>query len=293
MSRKRNWQKYNRQLIQRGSLSFLIDPKLLGLSKKGKLGRPKVFSDTVISALFMIKIFFRLPYRALQGFAQLIKPLVNIIEQIPDYTSICRRAKRLQLPKLSNRRPQIVAIDSSGVKVCGEGEWKVKIHGKSKRRKWLKVHVCMDPVSGEIIAETTTTHTIHDGESLGVLLPKTPKSVKTVLGDGIFDGQRYRERIKRHGAKALVSAPRHARITHRDPDRDEAVKLIRGLGKDTNARSLWGKLTGYSQRALVENTFSRMKRMFGASLFSKKFDNQIVENHYRCLLLNKMNTRAC
>jgi hypothetical protein len=292
MLRKRNWQKYSKQLLQRGSLSFLIDPKLLGPSKKGKLGRPKIFSDTVISALFMIKIFFRLPYRVLQGFAQLIKPLVNILKQIPDYSSICTRAKRLQLPQLSNKRPQVVAIDSSGVKVCGEGEWKVKIHGKSKRRKWLKVHVCMDPVSGEIITETTTTHTIHDGESLGVLLPKTPKSVKTVLADGIFDGQRYRERIKRQGAKALVSAPRHARITHWGPDRDDAVKLIRGLSKDTNARSLWGKLTGYSQRALVENTFSRLKKMFGVSLFSKESNRQVIENSYRCLLLNRMNTRA-
>jgi len=270
MSRKRNWQEYNRQLVQRGSLSFLIDQKLLKTSKKNTLGRPRVFSDAVISALFMIKIFFRLPYRALQGLGKFIQPLLKFLEQIPDYTSICRRAKKLELPKLSNKRPQVVAIDSSGVKVCGEGEWKVKIHGKSKRRKWLKVHVCMDPVSGEIIAETTTTHTTHDGEVLDHLLTKTPKSVNTVLGDGIYDGLKYRKRIKRHGAKALVPPPRHARIRLRDPDRDEAVMLIRGLGGDTNARSLWGKLTGYSQRALVENTFSRMKKMFGASLFSKE-----------------------
>jgi hypothetical protein len=151
----------------------------------------------------------------------------------------------------------------------------------------------MDPVSGEVIAETTTAHTTHDGEALDTLFSKTPKSVKTVLGDGIFDGQRYREKIKMHGAKALVPPPRHARLTHRDPDRDEAVTLIRGLGGDTNARSLWGKVTGYSQRALVENTFSRMKRMFGASLFSKEANRQRVENLYRCLLLNKLNARGC
>jgi hypothetical protein len=105
----------------------------------------------------------------------------------------------------------------------------------------------MDPKSGEIIAETTTVHTTHDGEALDKLLSKTPKSVKTVLGDGIFDGQRYREKIKRHGAKALVPPPRHAMITYRDPDRGEAVKLIHSLGGDTNARSLWGNSQGIAK----------------------------------------------
>jgi IS5 family transposase len=151
----------------------------------------------------------------------------------------------------------------------------------------------MDPVSGEIIAETTTTLTTDDGEVLDHLLTITPKSVKRVLGDGVYDGLKYRERIKRHGTKALASPPRHVRIRRRDPDRDEAMKLTRGFGGDTNARSLWGKLTGYSRRALVENTFSRMKKMFGAGLFSKESNRQVVENYYRCLLLNRMNTRVC
>jgi hypothetical protein len=293
MSHKRNWSEYNKSLVQRGSLSFLIDPKLLKTTKKNRCGRPRIFSDALISALFMVKIFFKLPYRALKGFAKFIQPLIEILDQVPDYTSICRRAKRLEIPKLSNKRPQVVAIDSSGVKICGEGEWKVKIHGKSKRRKWLKVHICIDPKTHDIIAEKTTTNTVHDGEMLETLLFQTPKSVKTVLGDGIYDGKKYREAIKNRGAKALVPPPKNARVTHRDPDRDEAVKLIRGLGGDTKARSLWGKLTGYSQRSLVENTFSRMKRMFGPQLFSKEIDRQKVENSYRCLLLNKMNVRAC
>lgn len=240
----------------------------------------------------MIKIFLKIPYRALQGLARFIQPLIKTLENVPDYTSICKRAKRLELPKISNKRPQVVAIDSSGVKICGEGEWKVKVHGKSKRRRWLKVHICVDPKSGEIIAEKTTIHTVHDGEVLDHILSQTPKSVDTILGDGIYDGRRYRERIRKWGARALVPPPKNAKLTYRDPDRDEAVKLIRGFGGDIKARSLWGKLTGYSQRSLVETAFSRMKRMFGASLFSKEIGRQVIENRYRCLLLNKMNHRV-
>ena len=228
----------------------------------------------------------------MQGFAQFVQPLIKTLEKIPDYTSICKRAKKLALPKLSNKRPQIVAIDSSGVKICGEGEWKVNVHGQSKRRRWLKVHICIDPKSGDIIAEKTTIHTVHDGKVLDDLLSQTPKSVKTVLGDGIYDGRRCREKIRKYGARALVSPPKNARLTYRDPDRDDAVKLIRGFGGDTKARSLWKKLSGYGQISLVETAFSRMKRMFSPQLFSKCIDRQIVENHYRCLLLNKMNHRV-
>jgi hypothetical protein len=81
--RKRNWQKYNTSLVQRGSLSFFIDQKLLKNTKKMTLGRPKIFSDAVISSLFMIKIFFRLPYRALQGFAKFMGPLLKFLDQVP------------------------------------------------------------------------------------------------------------------------------------------------------------------------------------------------------------------
>ena len=79
----------------------------------------------------------------------------------------------------------------------------------------------------------------------------------------------------------MIPPPKNARIHHMDPGRDDAVRIIRGLG-----RSLWGKLTGYSQRSLVEAVFSRMKRLFGSRLFSKRSDAQKVEKHLRCLLLN-------
>jgi hypothetical protein len=101
MLRKRNWRCYNKELVQRGSLLFLIDPKLLKNPKKQGLGRPQMFSDALISALFMIKIFFKLPCSALQGFASFVQPLINKLEKVPDYTSICIRAKKLALASSS------------------------------------------------------------------------------------------------------------------------------------------------------------------------------------------------
>ena len=89
-------------------------------------------------------------------------------------------------------------------------------------------------------------------------------------------------------ARSSGTVLKNSRVWGRDVDRDDAVRIIRGFGGDRKAKSLWGKITGYSRRALVEATFSRMKRLFGDRLFSKDTEKQVVENRLRCLLLNKM-----
>ncbi len=94
--------------------------------------------------------------------------------------------------------------------------------------------------------------------------------------------------IHRKKARALIPPPKNARIWGRDPNRDDAVRIIRDFGGDKQAKSLWSKMIGYNLRVLVEATFSRMKRLFGDRLFSKTTDKQVVENRLRCLLLNKM-----
>ena len=289
--RARNWKNYNKQLIQRGSLTFLLDPKILKSKKIKMMGRPQVFTDTLITMLMMVKIHHHMAYRSLQGFAQSFMTLSKQNISIPTYSLICKRARTLKLPKLSSKRPSVVAIDATGIKVYGEGEWKVKIHGKSKRRKWIKIHIAVDPNTGEIVAQTTTGSHVHDGKVIGDLLDQTPFA-KQVLADGAYDGTKTRQAITDRGALALIPPPINGRVRGKDPNRDDAIKLIRGLGGGKEARSLWGKLTGYSKRAIVESAFSRMKRLFGPKFFSKRFDSQEVESYLRCLIMNKMNGLA-
>ena len=292
--RKRNWQQYNKQLVQRGSLTFLIDPKLYKSIKtkhiKKRRGRPQKFSDPLIVMLMMVKIHYRLPYRALEGFAKSVVALGKKFGSIPSYSLICKRARMLEgvLPRLSSRRPSVILIDASGVKIYGEGEWKVKIHGKGRPRKWLKIHIAIDAQTQEIVAEATTESNISDGKMLESLLDQTQGSAEVVMGDGAYDGKECRRAIHRKKARALVPPPKNARVWGRDANRDDAVRIIRGFGGDKQAKSLWGKMTGYNRRVLVEAAFSRMKRLFGDRLFSKTPDKQAVENRLRCLLLNKM-----
>jgi transposase len=287
--RKRNWCQYNKALVQRGSLSFLIDPKYLKQLKPKKRkgpGRPLMFSDQLIMMLLTIKIHFKLPYRMLEGFT---KYILNGIK-LPTYSLTCKRVMKLHvdLPKLSAKRPHTVLVDSSGIKVLGEGEWKVKVHGKGRPRKWIKLHLAIDAKTQEIVAELTTDATTGDPTAFPPLLAQINRGVKEVIADGAYDSGGIRDLIKQQGGKALIPPPKNGVCNGIDVDRDQAILDIHALGGDKIARSIWGKLSGYSRRALVETTFSRYKKMFGEKAFSRTHERQIVENRLKCLLMNKM-----
>lgn len=138
------------------------------------------------------------------------------------------------------------------------------------------------------MAVATTESRTKDGKMTRSLLNEVHGSPKWVLADGAYDDRESRKEVKRRKAKALIPPPKNARLHGTDEDRDDAIRIIRGLGGEKEAKSLWGKLTGYSTRSLVETAFSRMKRLFGERLFSKISEKQEIENMLRCLILNKM-----
>ena len=289
--RKRNWHKYNQDLVKRGSITFFIDLDILEHKpKKEKRGRPRLFSHPLIQLLLVLKIQYQLSYRALEGFSKSILPLLHATVVLPTYSLICKRASVLEalLPKLSSTRPRVVLIDASGIKVYGEGEWKVKVHGKTKRRKWIKLHIAIDARTQEII-QLEVSHGHRADCCIGVeLIKKLPRSTKMVMGDGGYDTKQCREMVKDIGAEELIPPRKNGRITKNLHRRNKAILGIKGLGGDQIAREIWGKLTGYSRRVLVETAFSRIKRLYGERFYSKKSESQRVEGHIKCKMLNQM-----
>lgn len=291
--RKRNWGEYNKRLVQRGSLTFLIDPKImktLGVrAKKKKKGRPLEFSEELILLLLMVKIHYKMPYRMLEGFARFFFEQFKKIK-VPTYSLTCKRAKGLskKLPKLSSCRPMTIIVDATGIKVQGEGEWKVKIHGKGRPRKWIKLHVAIDERTQEIVGEISTAATVDDGKAFPKVAQQVRGRPKLVIGDGAYDDRDVRDLIWGKGGKCLIPPPSNGVCHGTDLERDDAIKVIQAFGGDKLAKSIWGKLSGYSRRALVETTFSRYKKMFGERAFSKTRERIVLENRLKCVLLNKM-----
>jgi hypothetical protein len=211
---------------------------------------------------------------------------------VPSYVRICCRAKSIKFPKLSKKRPQDIVFDSTGLKVYGEGEWKVKVHGKSKRRTWRKFHIAVDPESHELSVTELTTNGVADCEVMPKMMKKSPRSVKKAYADGAYDKEECRQAVKERGAMAIIPPSRNAVLHETDDpaivERNNFILEITGLGGDENARKLWKKLRGYHRRSIVETAMFRFKRFFGGSLQSRIIENQISETKVKSLVMNKL-----
>jgi DDE family transposase len=154
--RIRNWKQYNDSLVRRGSLTLWVEQETLqawryqGPSQRGAQFQ---FSDLAIECLLTLRAVYHLTLRGTEGFAHSLFGLMGVDLPVPDYTTLCRRAAtvRITLPKRAEG-PLHLVLDSTGLKVYGEGEWKVRQHGYSKRRTWLKLHLAVDPQTHEIQA---------------------------------------------------------------------------------------------------------------------------------------------
>lgn len=177
--RVKNWRSYNAGLIARGDVTIWMKRDLWQRGTEAdvvKRGRPRLYADAVIQMLLGLKQVFRLPLRALQGFAGSMNKLAFADLPVPNYTTLCRRARDLHivLPVLRSGEPLHLVVDSTGLTVFGEGEWKVRKHGYSKRRTWRKVHLAMDANTGQICAALMTHQDVGDGEVLPELLDQIP-----------------------------------------------------------------------------------------------------------------------
>ncbi len=105
-----------------------------------------------------------------------------------------------------------VVVDATGIKVYGEGEWKVRRHGWSKQRTWRKVPVGVDQANGEIVAAAVTTHDLGDGQRLPELLDPIDADIAQVSGDGAYDTHAGYTAISAPQAQAAIPPRRGARI---------------------------------------------------------------------------------
>lgn len=177
-------------------------------------------------------------------------------------------------------------FDSTGLKVYGEGEWKVRQHGYQKRRTWRKLHIGIDAKTGEIIAQVATTNNISDKEVLPDLLEQIDEPIKQVTTDGGYDYATCYEAIAERKARAVIPPRRTGRLNPKDERfraRDKNIREIKKMGLKQ-----WKRRKKYHIRSLVETAIMRVKKIFGERLSGKRFLNQATEMFVRCMALNRM-----
>lgn len=275
-----NWRDYNRALAARGSITLWLDEEVLcGWRAKG--GRGARCSDTAVLCALSLRVVLGLPLRQTQGFLVSLKQLLGLSIPIPHYSTLCRRAETLVVPKIPRAAgggPLHLAVDSTGLKVHGEGEWKVRQHGADKRRVWRKLHLGVDTSSGEILAHDLTPSARHDGPRLPGLLDQIEGPVAAVYGDKAYDGFKAHAAILAKGGRPVIPPRKGAairpppRLKDPPPTRGQAVARITEIG-----RAGWKKETGYHRRSLAETAMFRFKSIIGPNLKSRTLPNQKTE----------------
>jgi hypothetical protein len=296
--RVKNWPAYNAGLIARGDVTIWMEQDVWqhgAQAATAKRGRPCLYADAVIQMLLGLKQVFRLPLRALQGFARSMNKLAFADLPVPNYTTLCRRARDLDvvLPTLCNGEPLHLVVDSTGLKVFGEGEWKVRKHGYSKRRTLRKVHLAMDANTGQICAALMTHQDVGDGEVLPELLEQIPADtpIGVVGGDGAYDTRQCRAAIAVRAATPSIP-PRDgaAPWSKRTPGaawRNGAIDVIA-----QSSRRDWKRATGYHRRSLAETLMYRLKVLTGRNLAARTIGAQATEVAIRAGVLNRVTSLA-
>ncbi|EJC6855222.1 TPA: IS5-like element ISVpa3 family transposase [Vibrio parahaemolyticus] len=285
-----NWKQYNKALINRGSLTFWIDEEAIRQwkqSKQDKRGRPRQFSDLAITTALMVKRVFSMPLRALQGFIDSVFSLANVPIVCPHYSCISRRAKQVEVSFKPKTRGAIqhLAIDATGLKVYGEGEWKVKKHGTDgKHRVWRKLHLAVDTSTHEVVAAELSLSNVTDAEVLPNLLKQTRRRIIEISGDGAYDTRDCHDAIRFKRAAPLIPPREGAAFWENGHPRNLAV----GCQKLYGSNNKWKKRYGYHKRSLSETVMYRVKQLLGGRLSLRNYNAQVGETYAMIKALNKL-----
>lgn len=291
----RNWSDYNAGLEKRGSISFWIDEEVIeqwqNQEKTGKRGASNYYNDIAIETVVTVKSVYRLAGRQAVGFVKSVMELMKINLRVPDHSTVSRRLASLDvaLPIKSKKEARHIVIDSTGIKIFGEGEWKTRKHGWSKRRTWRKLHLAIDEETSEILAVEVTLNDKSDGQLLPKLLDAIEDDIEQVSADGGYDHSNCYDAIRDREAKAIIPPRKdaviwqHGNCKAEPHPRDENLRFIR-----KKSYSTWKKEHDYHRRSIAETGMFRFKTTFGSEAFSHTFDNQIAELKVKAKVLNKM-----
>jgi DDE family transposase len=288
--RIRNWADYNKALVRRGSLTLWVEEGVVGRWRDSAApvsrGRRRLYSDLAITCALTLREVYGLPLRATQGLVRSVLRLLGADLPAPHYSTLSRRAVALEvrLGRLGTG-PLHLAVDSTGLKLYGEGEWQVRLHGTEQRRTWRKLHLGIDHRTHECVALSMTDKDLLDRRELPGLLRGVEGEVVEVLGDGAYDFQNCYKAIHKRDARAVIPPQRRARVRSGEEfgDRNAAVLRSREVGRDE-----WKKEAGYHRRSLAETAMMRLKTIFSDKLKAREWRRQETELRVRCAALNRM-----
>jgi hypothetical protein len=288
-----NWAEYDAGLRARGSLTVWFTTEAIeawaAAPRLSRGGQP-TYSDLAIATTLTLKAVFRLALRQTEGLIGSVLQLLGLDLPVPDHSTLSRRAETLEVPRAkAGSAPVHLLVDSTGLKLCGAGEWLAEKHGTKRRRAWRVLHLATDADTGRIVASVLTDKDADDGSQVGPLLDRIDGTVVSVTGDGAYDRDDvYAEVMTRHPDAEVIVPPRANAVPSQAAEsaptrRDRHLQAITEHG-----RMAWQKASGYNWRALVEADIARWKRVVGDGLRFQTDGRQATEVAIAADVLNRM-----
>jgi hypothetical protein len=289
-----NWAEYDAALRQRGSLTVWFSEEAIAAwraePRTTRGGQPH-YSVLAIRTALTLRTVFRLALRQTEGLIGSILRLLGLDLAVPDHSTLSRRAETLDVPKPCPRSagPVHLLVDSTGLRLCGPGEWLIEKHGTRRRRSWRKLHIGVDADTGQILASELTSSDVDDGSQVEPLLDQITGQLASFIGDGAYDQTGVYDTVaKRHPEADVIVPPRSTAVLSEDgktapTQRDRHLQSIAEHG-----RMGWQTRSGYTRRALVEAAISRLKRVIGDALRSRTDQRRATEVAIAVRALNRM-----
>jgi transposase len=293
----RNWSRYNAALVNRGKLTLFITKDFADTWRvKYEKGSPRArggqakYTETAIISLLSLRFVFKLPLRAMEGLAQSLVLMAGLDMDVPDYStlSLKLREMKIKLPPVckDSGGGYVASLDSTGVKIHGQGEWNRKKHSQKDRRQWVKVHLIIDNDTMQILGVESTADDVHDCEVFDQLIDALPSKINKVLGDGAYDTLEAHRKSLDNGIE-LVALPRDNAVINLKSEEPHILKRNEHISiyKEQGIYA-WANKYGYWPRNRAEATMSRFKTTFSGTLASRKVKSQKNEITLKCKILN-------
>ena len=284
---------YDAALRQRGSLTiWFSDDAIEGwrAQPRATAGGQPWYSPLAILTALTLRAVFRLALRQTEGLIGSIIGLLGLDLAVPDHSTLSRRAATLEVPRpRRDGKPLHLLVDSTGLKLCGAGEWLIEKHGAKTRRSWRTLHIGVDADTGRIVTAALTRKEVDDGSQVGPLLDQVATSVASFIADGAYDQDSVSTAVaERHPDAAIIVPPRSTAVPSKTAEtaptqRDHHVRFIAEHG-----RAAWQKASGYTSRARAEAAIGRFKQVIGDGLRSRTDQRRATELDVAVHALNRM-----
>ena len=286
---------YDAALRQRGSLTVWFTDEAVEswrAAPRTTPGGQPCYSPLAILTALTLRAVFRLALRQTEGLIGSIIGLLGLELRVPDHSTLSRRAETLKVPRPQPRRdgePLHLLVDSTGLRLCGAGEWLMEKHGTKTRRSWRKLHIGVDAGTGRIVAASLTAKEVDDGAEVGPLLDQITGAVSSFIADGGYDQDRvYADVAERHPEAAVIVPPRATAVPSDTAEaaptqRDRHLQII-----DKHGRAAWQRASGYTIRARAEAAIGRFKQVIGDGLRSRMDERRATEVAIAVHALNRM-----